>query len=252
MRPRWHVIHFRGCCCSNHGSSLHQTVNLMRGPDCPLWETLYKDSSLLVLSDLKAWSLSLEKITDILIIDLEITSSNHEGALDIGSILNVSEDLLHSPRDYTSLRIILMILKTFHSVSLSRSSLTICEDRSIISFENRQHSWSSCILIDMRLSRIRTVNIVKGELMWSKHMRIFLNVSLTSILCNLCTQILLNDTGFVICSDLSDRHEVQVIIHLSLERRPNSNHHSEVLVTATLLQLRLPRQGLWGIHLVLS
>ena len=99
----------------------------MRRADSPLGESLNKDTSFPVFTDLKAGSplSGLKEVGDGLVVDLEVRGTHHEGSVLVGFMLDVLEYFLHGAGNNAALRVRLEVLKTLHSESLARARLTV-------------------------------------------------------------------------------------------------------------------------------
>jgi len=99
----------------------------MRRADRPLRQSLYKDSSLAVFTDLKACSplSGLKEIGDGLVVDLEVRGTHHEGSVLVGFVLDVLEYFLHGTGNNATLRVRLEVFEALHSESLARARLTV-------------------------------------------------------------------------------------------------------------------------------
>ena len=95
VRARAHIVHFGGGGGTAQGTLLHQAVNLVGASHSPLAETLDKDTLLFVLADLQRGSINLQQIRDHLIVDLQVTRTDHKGRVLRGLHLDEAEDLLH-------------------------------------------------------------------------------------------------------------------------------------------------------------
>ena len=128
------VVHFGRCCCPWQSSLLHKTVYLIGRPNSPFRKSFYKDSFLLVLSDLQTCPVHLQQVRNNLVIDLQIRRSHHEGGVLILLHLDIPKDFFHTSRNYSPLRISRVVLKAFHGVSLTSTSLTISKNCSVVTF----------------------------------------------------------------------------------------------------------------------
>ena len=136
MGSRGHIIHFSCSCGSNHSSTLHQAIYLMRCTDCPLTQTLYEYTTLFIFTNLQRRSFCFQQVAYVFIVNLQVTCSDHKGTMHVSTILNISENLFHSPWNNTPLWIILMILEPFHCICFTSASLSICQYSCVITFED--------------------------------------------------------------------------------------------------------------------
>jgi len=137
----------------------------VRGSDCPFRKTWNENSSAFVFSYLKVFSISSQEIWYYFIIDLKIRSTNHKCSIISLKILNMIENFLNRPRNNSPLRIPVIVFKSFHGVCFSCTSLSICENWSIIAFKWWLHSLFRCFLINIFLSTVLIVYVIKCEWM---------------------------------------------------------------------------------------
>ena len=147
---------------------------------------------------MKRGSVNLEQIRDDLVVDLQVGSSHHEGGVLRGLHLNESEDLLHAPRHYSSVRVPSFVLETLHGVSLSRASLAVGQDGRIVALKHREHSGAGSVVVHVFLRRRLIVYIVEGEGLPHTKVRILINVFLFFSFVNFCSQVFHNCTRVVV------------------------------------------------------
>ena len=73
------------------------------------------------------------------------------------------------------------------------------------------------------------IDMVEGEVLPDDQVRVIVNVLLSLLLIDLCTQVL-HDGASLVLSDGDDRPELAALNALSWQRRSQSDHHLEVVV----------------------
>ena len=64
---------------------------------------------------------------------------------------------------------VLRLCQTHHSMSLATASLAVCKDCAIITADDRFDEWECCLVVDLALGRVGTVDGIVGEyfLFWA-------------------------------------------------------------------------------------
>ena len=242
------IVHFSGGRWSGLLASNHQVVGLTGGAHGPLWQSFNKDTPFGILSDLQTGALSLQQVTDGLIVDLEVTGSNHKGALLSLFWPDVSEYLFHRSGDNSSLFLLLTILESFHCESLASASLTICKDSRIVTWKDRADSRLGRLLVNVNLGRIIVINPVEGELVSGYALMVSVHVALAPLFRQLLTHILHQSQHLLVHWDFCDWTKLNckpIVIflsswrQLSFERGPDSDDNLEVVGVSTHIGHRL-------------
>jgi len=125
------------------------------------------------------------------------------------------KNFLHSPRYYSALLILLIKLEAFHSVRLSCTCLTICEDCCVVTMEHANYCRAGCLLINFNLAVRRSIDKVEAKWVICDEIFISYKILLSTFFCSLLTQVLLNvdyTRSFAITTSrfiyLSYRHEL--------------------------------------------
>ena len=236
------IIHFSGGRRSGLLASNHQVVGLAWGTHGPLWQALNKDTPFGILSDLQTGALGLQQVTDGLVVDLEVTGSNHKGALLSLFRPNVSEYLFHRSRDNSSLFLLLTILESFHCKSLAGASLAISKDSRIVTWQDWADGRLGRLLVNVDLGRIIVVDPVEGELVSGYALGLSVHVALAPLFRQLLSHILHQSQYLLVLWDFCDWTELNckpIVIflsswwQLSFERGSDSDDNFEVVGVST-------------------
>lgn len=127
------------------------------------------------------------------------------------------------------MRVTARILKAFHSMRLTRASLSVSQYGGIIALEHRAYSMLCCAVVDVFLRRIHIVHMIKTVSVPHRQMRMNLHVFRFLSVVHLAPKVLHARNRLIIRCHLQDGEE-EAILFFSLQRGSHSNHDFEIVL----------------------
>mmetsp|Transcript_24056 Transcript_24056/g.75372 ORF Transcript_24056/g.75372 Transcript_24056/m.75372 type:complete len:270 (-) Transcript_24056:39-848(-) len=149
--------------------SLHEPVDLGRGPDNPLRQPLDEHTSLAVFSYVHVGPLGLQKVGYHFVVYLEVSCPDEVLAACRRVVLDVCKYIFDGARDNAPLS---LRLPPLHGVGLACAGLPICDYGGIVPLERGQYGTLRRQLVHGALLAVLVVHVVKRELMSSVDERI--------------------------------------------------------------------------------
>lgn len=111
---------------------------------------------------------------------------------------------------------------------LSSTSLPICNNSRVVSFQHWDHTVLSCVIVNKLLGRYLVVNIIKCKVLPHAQVRVHSHISLLFFLRYFCTQVLHDSHWFVVCANLHDWSEVAASNLFTLKWWSDSNNYFKI------------------------
>ena len=159
--------------------------------------------------------------------------------------MNESEDFLHTSRNYSPVRVSCWVFKSFHSVSLSCSCLTVGKNGRIVTFKNWEDSRFGCIFIYKFLGWHLIIDVIKRIVLPDTEMRVLFNILLPFVFTYLSSQIFHDSTWLIVILNLNNTSKLTPIYSFSRKRRPHSDNHLKVFITRGVVVVGLLSLKRW-------
>lgn len=162
MTSRWVFIHGSFSCHSVVCSLVHvffYFCNTFHDTGCQIFD---KNSLITVFFQLQLFiKVFSQQVSDILIVNLEIRTSDKKLFLHILCIIKVPEDVIKGIWDDSSLA--LVSFHTDHGMGFTATGLSVCEDSSVVTIHDGFDQWKSTFIVNSPLIWVFVVNSIIGK-----------------------------------------------------------------------------------------
>lgn len=93
-----------------------------------------------------------------LVVDFEVRTADEEFSPDLSVTIYVAKNMFEATWNDTR-----VVCLAKHSVCLSATCLTVCENCTVIALNNRFDKWECALIVDDLLERVLIVDCIEGE-----------------------------------------------------------------------------------------